>query len=764
MDNINLDKIIRAAGDSSGVVPGEQKLVTIDLHSGRSIEKTFLVRFGGNYQDYIVANDRNPLHTVNAKVPSYYVRDSKNGRTLAIDIAIGAVRCPPGNESRVAESLQSQQTPGQVFEGLLIRWVGEFIVPGDECRFIENFNVARQQLEAHIENRTASQTGLDLTAKITFSGEGAVPDEIVVGPIEIGIRLNGGYTEEQKLTVEAGLVLDPNEKVNAFVFDEKLDSAEELFKRALKEYFFQHVTFSEFTYKLHYPNFKQQLLQALTPALRKIGRTVRFINFSTRPDGIDEHPREFVPVKYDHKHFIPGRPQPVIIQNTVQLYCADSVAFKASRITDLEGWVRQTLNTSLSRHLIGKSYVDLLLRFVTVEQYVKADVTTATAAIGYRVDHLVSVPNLEKEKDILTNPFLLETEGSFETSIEKFKVELKFSIRLCIPKLDSIEKYLNPGTDVKEAIKQNVLGETAYWLRKIHPERFYLYFHEPNEAALSTAPEDEVLPVKELVRKKVQESLKKEFNPRIFDLSVWLGRSDLTDRYHDLCFTIREFSVEIKSPDPQATEDLTMTGNFELLGVHPDVHSWRRFSVLQLDLDGLKRQLETHLKAELKNYYQSRFMFQNHLAREQVFKVVRRYAETYMHDEFGLKIHLTNLDRNTTKVEDDHRRFLIGLEEKKLRAEADQCQLLVNRINELKKRRVQEISVYPVDKVTLEEIDENLSLLENELDNLRAPRFRNHILAGALADQLPDDLPLTEDSQTSVKTELQPGAKAQLPG
>lgn len=763
MDNINLDPIIRTAGDSSGVAAGEQKLITIDLDTGCAIEKTFLVRWGGNYEDYIVSNDRNPLHTLNAKVPSYYVRDSRNNRTLAIDIAVTAVKCPPGCESKVAESLHGQQTPGQVFEGLLMRWLGEFIVPGDESRFIENFNVAHQQLESHIENRAATQTGLDLTAKITFSGEGTIPDELVVGPIEIGVRLNG-YTEEQKLTVEAGLALDPNDKVKAFVFDERLDSAEELFKRTLKEYFFQNVSFSQFTYKLHYPGFKQELLQALNPVLRKIGRTVRFINFSTRPDGIDEHPREFVPVKYEHKLFIPGRPQPVVIQNTVQLYCADSVAFKASRITDLEAWVKETLNVSLSRHLIGKSYVHLLLRFAEVENYVKADVTTATAGIGYRVDHLVSVPNLEKEKDGLENPFLLETEGSFETSIEKFKVELKFSIRLCLPKLDSIEKYLNPGTDVKEAIKQHVLGETAYWLRKIHPERFYLYFHEPNEAASATAGEDELLPVKELVRKKTQESLRKEFNARILDLSVWLGRSDLTDRYHDLCFVIRDFRIEINSSDPQATEDLTLTGNFELLGVHPDVHSWRRFSVLQLDLDGLTRQLETHLKAELKNYYQSRFMFQNHLSREQVFKVVRRYAETYMHEEFGLKIHLTNLDRNTTKVEDDHRKFLIGLEEKKLRAEADQCQLLVNRINELKKRRVQELSLYPVDKSTLEEIDENIKLLEKELEDLRAPRFRSHILASALADQLPDDLPHIEDSPSSAHTELKPGAKAQLGG
>jgi hypothetical protein len=764
MNNINLDPIIRTANSSSSVLNGEETLISIDRATGRAIEKTFFVRALGNFQDYIVANNLNPLHTANAKAPTYYVRDTHNGRTLAIDISLIAINCPPRNEAKLAEALHGQQAPGYMFDALLKRWIGEFITAGEEWRFIENFNVARDQLQAHIANRAASQTGLDVTVQVTLSGEDKVAREIVVGPIEIGIRLLG-YTDEQKMTVEAGLALDPQHYVNAFVFNEKLESPEELFKRKLKEHFFQHVTFDQFTYKLRYPNFKDQVRQALNPSLKQVGRTLRFINFSTTADGIEEHPREFVAVDYNHEHVIHGRTEPVTIQNTVQLYCQDSVAFKASKVDDLEGWVKNKLNATLKSYLIGQRYVDLLLRFKAVEEKVRRDIAQAAAEIGYRVDHLVSAPNLEKVKDDLTNVFPLETEADFETSMDKFKVQLKFNIRLCIPRprLGSIERYLNPGTDVKEAIEQLVLSEAQHWMRKIHPERFYLYFNKPNEGASDNAVEDEKLPVKELLRKKILEILTTKFSADVSDLTIRLGRSDLTERYHDLCFTIRQFRVEIESPDPQNTEDLTITGSFELLGVHQDERSWRRFSVLQLDLDGLTSQLETHLKAELKTYYASHFMYQNRIGREHVFSVVRDCAETYMHEEFGLRIHLTNLDRNTTQVEKDHRQFLIDLENEKLQAETDQYKLLVGRINQLKQRRYQELSVFPINTDIIGEFDQNIEVLEKELEKLRSPRFRSHPVAGALADQRPDELPPMEDPGPSQK-KLRREIKARLAG
>jgi hypothetical protein len=274
--------------------------------------------------------------------------------------------------------------------------------------------------------------------------------------------------------------------------------------------------------------------------------------------------------------------------------------------------------------------------------------------------------------------------------------------------------------------------------------------------------EEEKLPLRELLTTKIQESLKKEFNTRIFDLTLRMGRSDLTDRYHDLCFAIRDFCVKIESSDPHATEDLTLTGNFELQGVHSDEEGWRRFSVLQLDLNGLKHQLETHLKSELKTYYQSGFMFQNQLGRQQVFSLIKRCAESYMREEFGLRIHLTNLDRNTTQVEADYRRFLIELENDKLQAEAEQGKLLVGRLSQLRKRRFQELSVFPVDKQALTEIDENIELLEQELRNLSLQRFGKHAVAAKLANEMPDELPPAEDSHTSGQAKIQPVAKASL--
>jgi hypothetical protein len=760
MDNtLNLDPVIRKVTGTVLVTPGETVIVTIDRGSKKAVKKDFLLRVLGDFHDYLVANKKNPLRTARGKPLTYYVCD--NQRTVAIDIVIIAAQCPVGHEQRVAEALHGEHAPGQILAGLLQRWVNEFIPSGDEARFIENYDAVRHQLEKHLVNRAAVETGLELKVQVALSGENNVASEIVVGPIEIGVRLQG-YTEEQKITVEAGLNLDPRHYVKAYVFNEKLASAEEVFKRRLKDYFFHHVTFRQFTYDLQYPAFKQPLLQKLSEQLRQVGRNVRFINISTNTADVRKAPREFVAVTHNHEHFIPGRSLPVIIQNTVQLYCHDSVAFLASRVTDLEAWVRDTLNVNLKRHLIGKTYVDLLLRFASIESNIKRDVSACAAQIGYRVDHLVSVPNLKAEEEELTNPFLLEAEDTFETSLDKFEVQLKFNIRLYIPKLDSIERYLNPGTDVKEAIRQTVLREARHCLRSIHPERFYLYFNQPNKAAPLHAGEDDGLPVKELLSKKIQESLKKEFNARIVDLTQRVGRSDLTERYHNLCFVIREFRVSIDSPNPQATEELVLTGNFELRGVYPDEEGWRRFSVLQLDLDGLQYQLEIHLKSELKTYYQYSFMYQNAVARNQVFSLVRNRACAYMRQEFGLIIHLTNLDRNTTKAEEDHRNFLIEIENKKLESLTSQSKLLVTRLEQLRVRRARELSVSPVDKETLKGIDENIEFLEKELKDISSATLRQSHLATVLVDQLPDELPPAEESQLTEPAALEAKSKAQL--
>jgi hypothetical protein len=755
-NTINLDQIIRKLNGQTSLVAGEEVLVTIDLNNERAIKKTFIDRLAGNFQDYLVANNKNPTRSGSGKLSTYYVRDAQTGRTLALDISVIACCCPVGNEVKVAEALHGEQTPTQIFAALLERWVREFIPLGDEGRFIDTYDAASHQLEKHLTARAYIQTGLELRLKVTLSAEAAVLREIVVGPIEIGVRLQD-YKEEQSLTVEAGLALDDQNYVKAFVFQENQDSLEELFKRHLREYFSQQVTFQQFSLELQYLNFKQPLQQTLSAVLQQVGRRVSFINFST--SHTIKPPREFVAVTYDCSHKIHGRSQLVVIQNTVQLYCENSVAFLASGVTDLEAWVKSTLNVILRRHLIGKTYVDLLLRFAPLEQNIKRELSARAALIGYKVDHLVSIPNLKEIED-LTNPFILEFDDTFETKLDNFEVQLKFSLKLRIPNLQTIEKYLNQGDDVKEEIKGLVLSETRQSLRNVHPERFYLYFNHPNEAA---EKDDERLAVKELLGKKIAESLRVEFGTEILDLTTRVGHTDLTERYNNLCYVIREFRVSVEPPDPQGTESLVLTGNFEVRGVHSDSAGWQRFSALRLDLDGLQVQLENHLKAELKTYYQSSLMFQNRIGRRQVFALVENYASIYMRREFGLIVHLTNLDRNTTHVEERQRQLLIELENEKLNATLGQGQLIVNNLKGLTKRRTNLLSVFPIDKEALQEIDENIQLLRTELEAITSARFGSHQLAAALETQHPDELPrVDEATHDAIQYELRSKPNGQL--
>ncbi len=758
---INLDKVIRKL-DAQAVKPvaGEQVVVTIDRATGKAVAKTFGVRFGGNYTDYLVVNDNNPAASGSGKLAPYYVRDAQKERTLALDISVSACSCPQGREVKAAESLHGDLPPSQSFAGLLGRWVCEFISPGDEGRFIDTYEIARGGLESHLATRASAQTGLALRPKVSLSGEAAVPREIVVGPVEMGVRLQD-YKQQQSLTVEAGLTLDEQDYVRAYVFQERRESPEELFKRQLKEYFEQRVTFKQFSQELQYPHLKQPMLQALSAALLQVGRRVSFINFSPGKGNVTAAPPEFVAVTFPYNHNIPGRAQPVVIHNTVQLYCENSGAFFASNEVnneaELQAWVKSTLNIILKRHLIGKTYVDLLLRFAPLEQSIKRELGARAAGVGYKVDHLVSIPHL-KELD-LVNPFDLSFDDTFETKLDKFEVQLKFDLRLRIPDLQTVETYLNRDENVKDEIRAAVLSETRRLLRNIHPERFYLHFNHPNDKAKEPA---ERQAVKDLINEEIRKSLKLKFGAELLGLTTRVGRTDLTDRYNELCFVIREFRVSIEPHDPQGTESLALTGNFEVRGVYPDSQGWQRFSSMRLDLDGLQAQLQSHLKSELKTYYQSDFMFQNQVARRQVFKVVESYAAQYMRREFGLVVHLTNLDRNTTEAERSHRGLLNDIEKKKLNAAREQGEALVDKIKALKRRRTL-LLLSPDDKEEAEEINHNIRLLEEELDSITSTRFGQHHFAATLEAQLPDDLPREgEVGHVSVQYELDSETKAQL--
>jgi hypothetical protein len=169
------------------------------------------------------------------------------------------------------------------------------------------------------------------------------------------------------------------------------------------------------------------------------------------------------------------------------------------------------------------------------------------------------------------------------------------------------------------------------------------------------------------------------------------------------------------------------------------------------------------LKSELKTYYQSEFMFQNQVARRQVFELVRNYATTYMYREFGLIVHLTNLDRNTTEAESGQRELINDIEKKRLNAAREQGEDLVNKIKALKRRRTNLLSVDPDDEEGLETINNNIRLLEEELDSITSPRFGQHHLAAALESQRPDEVPREgEANHVSVQYELDSEAKGQL--
>jgi hypothetical protein len=80
----------------------------------------------------------------------------------------------------------------------------------------------------------------------------------------------------------------------------------------------------------------------------------------------------------------------------------------------------------------------------------------------------------------------------------------------------------------------------------------------------------------------------------------------------------------------------------------------------------------------------------------------------------------------------------------------------------LKQRKVQELSVFPIDEERVEELNHSIKILERELADLSSPRLLQHQLAATSAAERPDELPPVEDSRPSGPRELPPEIEARL--
>ena len=118
-----------------------------------------------------------------------------------------------------------------------------------------------------------------------------------------------------------------------------------------------------------------------------------------------------------------------------------------------------------------------------------------------------------------------------------------------------------------------------------------------------------------------------------------------------------------------------------------------------------------------------------------------------MREEFGLRIHLTNLDRNTTAAEANHRQFLAELEDQKLESWTNQGRQLVQQLEQLRSKRTKELSIFPIDRRALKQIDENIKMIEEELSKIRELTLGQSHLASTFINEVPDEIPARPDQQ-----------------
>jgi hypothetical protein len=631
-----LNAVIQEVSSSTKTRPVGEKIVVIDTSKRIAIERSLIdtwFRPHTSTRCFLISNNYSGKFA-EGRIP-VLLSDFAVERTLPLEIKIEA-SCAHGREDRVAEALFDGPQPGVVLNGLIDRWVRDYTKP-QLAAFIDNYFDRKAFLEAYIASRALKEVGLTLKVSISLN-EGSVGrlDSVKVGPASLSVRLKD-YDRAHGLKMETELLIDERHKINAILC--RLDEAglTEQVSQHLKRYFAERVTLREFYNEFNKMGFKLGLLNYLNEALKTVGRRVQFIDLDREERGGDSLPLQFYSAQRDLSYKIDEHPEPVIVRNTVQMICRDYASFKISGSPNLDTWISENLEQVVGRVLFGKKYIDLLLDFKPLEREIKNKLRFRAATIGYEIQQLITIPDLEPYKWLENFP--ITADRTFETSLAKFPVRLDIAVTSRIRTLQDISDYLHRRQNVPSEMKEAMLDQIQESLHEIHPEHFYLRFkfYEKGE------------PVKQLLERKIREVLVSKFNAEIISVKLEIADTEFTQWFDKLQAEMAEFTVELNPHDPRDEGPVVFRGDFQIESIHPD--GWEKLQLVRWDISQIKTQFVKNLQSLMETRRIQDLAYRTPEDAENIRNTVARFARDYVLDKFGLLINIGSVRREITNEE-----------------------------------------------------------------------------------------------------------------
>lgn len=725
--------VIRKDAESSAPLAPAEKRVKIDVATRHAV--TGWSSYLANTESYVVANSTDPMRVAADAAPTLNVLDFASRRNINLVVKYEA-RCPRGNEERVAEALSGSQPPSVIFHGLLHKWVLEYVGsrPAD---FILQFFNNKPHLEEHLRQRALREAGLVLQAGVSLADEGLINRTAVVKLEKLPVRLKD-CKQEHLLTLEVGLPVDDAHRIEAHVYRFSDEQLQQTVKERMTNYFFGYVSLNDFPSELNKGPFRVALVDHLNAALRVVGRRVSHLLV----EGEATPSQEFYEARPDISYEIQGYPVPVVIKNTVQMIRRDRASYANAGSPDLDVWLLDNLDQVIKLVLFGKRYIDLLLRFDVLEREIKNKLSFRAAAIGYDVQQLITVPDLEPYKWL--ENFAVEGEGDFDTSLSKLTVRLSFVVTAKINHLQDVADYLNRNANVPNEMKATVIEEIRALLHTIDPERFYARFSHTNVAG--------EVAVAALLDANIRDALQRKFKAEISSVILKVVDDDkIVGPFENARKLIVDFVVAVSNS--QEIGQVNILGDFQVEAIG----EWGKYRVMNLDPNDMRKQVEKNLQAELANVplwaLSSREPTRARAVKERVEELVKAHVMR----KYGLAVDVGNLRTEVDGAPTWEREQWETLYREGLEADAETKKQLTARLNQLR----QQIGDGIAAGVKTDDIKRRVAELEEYLSSLAAPSWRGN---RQLEDELPSDspgLPGHNGAAGAARDEPQPDAPEQ---
>ncbi|MBF0421372.1 MAG: hypothetical protein HQL73_00085 [Magnetococcales bacterium] len=635
MDECDLDNVIRRVDNIPAKTEPGQVLVTVDIRTGQyTLQPPLPLLRRKHHIFYIVGNSSSARHTAQCKGNIVTIADYSNDTEVRIYPSYRIV-CPKGYEGMFAAAVAGEAPPLTQLNARIDVYVQDYLDKNEYLgkkvsKFFQNIKEERQRLADSIQESAKTEMRAFLSVRIHLEGESDLAT-FHITDLHIPVHLKDA-TDAFNVIIVADLNVDPDNRITALMRYKQVDQLPEIVSKMVKAFCRDTVSVNEFFKGFDESGLTSKLRELLLARLRKVGRVLgRFI---VRADKVDGFPKDvYCSFKFEHTPF--GYPNPITIDNHLQLRVEDIAKYRSRGALDIQIWARETLTRTIKDAIFEWSYLEILLEFEELRKKIESKLAEEATRVGCAVKVLISRPIMKENsyRELKTYPFLFQNLPTKETGLT---VNLNVAATLSIPDLMKIKDFLDRQENILSIMETASRAALENILHHQDPETVFMRFTDSvREVTLQGQ-------LQEAIKRKLEDSL----FAQVQNVTVSPAPNQMVDHIQKMIGASKpeEFIVDLRGHG----KPYCYCGNLWVTGVHEN--GWERIKQHSFQLSDIVNYFVSFLTAELVNRKPDQLTITSAKHREMLETFINHKASEEISKRFGMKIEIANFRLSPSEI------------------------------------------------------------------------------------------------------------------